>query len=103
MYLTNLGNYHSTFIILSKTLEDYIPKIHILIHILNYCYCRLLMMCFLLSLSNQHQRSKWGYMLVFIGSSHTRCPNTCQCPLDHLARQGNIRKTGLCYNKTLLL
>ena len=55
MYLTNQANNHPAFVILSKTLEDYVPKIHILILILNYCYRGLLIMYFLLSLRNRYQ------------------------------------------------
>jgi len=69
-YLTNQGNYHPAIVILSTTLEDYVPKIHILILILililNYCYRELLIVCFFLSLGNRHQPSKWGYTLAFI-------------------------------------
>jgi len=67
MYLTNQGNNHPTFVILSKTLEDYAPKIHILMLMLNYCYRGLFIMCFFLSLGNRHQRSKWGNTFAFIG------------------------------------
>jgi len=67
MYLTDPGNYHPAFVILSTTLEDDVPKIHILILILNYFYLGLLIMCFLLSLGNRYQRLKWGYTLAFIG------------------------------------
>ena len=67
MYLTNQGNYHPAFVILSTTLEDYLPKIHMLMLMLNYCYRGLLIMCFFLSLDNRHQRSSWGYTLAFIG------------------------------------
>ena len=63
----NQGNYHPAFVILSKMLEDYVAKIHI--HMFNCFYLGLLIMCFLLSLGSRHQRSKWGYMLVFIGFS----------------------------------
>jgi hypothetical protein len=48
---TNQGNYYPAFVILSKTLEDYVRKIHIHILILNYFYLGLLIMCFLLSLA----------------------------------------------------
>lgn len=41
--------------------------IHILNVILNYFYLGLLIMCFLLSLGNRPQGSKWGYTLAMIG------------------------------------
>ncbi|KAG2361949.1 glycosyltransferase family 2 protein [Suillus spraguei] len=62
-----LGNYYIAFTILSQALEAYIPQIHILYLILNYFYLGLLIMCFLLSLGNRPQGSKWGYTLAFIG------------------------------------
>jgi chitin synthase len=66
---TNQGNYYIAFVILSKVLEDYVPKIHILILILiiNYFYLGLLIVCFLLSLGDWPQGSKWGYTLALIG------------------------------------
>jgi hypothetical protein len=63
----NQGNYYIAFIILSKALEPYVPQVHILNLILNYFYLGLLIMCFLLSLGNRPQGSKWGYTLAFIG------------------------------------
>ncbi|KAI5991704.1 glycosyltransferase family 2 protein [Pisolithus orientalis] len=62
-----LGNYYIAFVILSNALESYVPKLHILNLILNYFYLGLLIMCFLLSLGNRPQGSKWGYTLAFIG------------------------------------
>ncbi|KAG2068213.1 glycosyltransferase family 2 protein [Suillus decipiens] len=62
-----LGNYYIAFTILSQALEAYVPQIHILYIILNYFYLGLLIMCFLLSLGNRPQGSKWGYTLAFIG------------------------------------
>lgn len=62
-----LGNYYIAFIILSQALESYIPQIHILNILLNYFYLGLLIMCFLLSLGNRPQGSKWGYTLAFVG------------------------------------
>ncbi|KAI6159686.1 glycosyltransferase family 2 protein [Pisolithus thermaeus] len=62
-----LGNYYIAFIILSDALESYVPKLHILNLILNYFYLGLLIMCFLLSLGNRPQGSKWGYTLAFVG------------------------------------
>jgi chitin synthase len=62
-----LGNYYIAFIILSQALESYIPQIHVLNIILNYFYLGLLIMCFLLSLGNRPQGSKWGYTFAFVG------------------------------------
>jgi chitin synthase len=62
-----LGNYYIAFIILSQALESYVPQIHVVNIILNYFYLGLLIMCFLLSLGNRPQGSKWGYTLAFIG------------------------------------
>ncbi|KAG1735652.1 glycosyltransferase family 2 protein [Suillus occidentalis] len=62
-----LGNYYIAFIILSQALESYIPQIHIVNILLNYFYLGLLIMCFLLSLGNRPQGSKWGYTLAFVG------------------------------------
>ncbi|KIK44999.1 glycosyltransferase family 2 protein [Suillus luteus UH-Slu-Lm8-n1] len=61
------GNYYIAFIILSQALESYIPQIHIVNILLNYFYLGLLIMCFLLSLGNRPQGSKWGYTLAFVG------------------------------------
>jgi len=63
----NQSNYYIAFVILSKALEDYIPKIHIFNLILNHFYLGLLIMCFLLSLGDRPQGSKQGYTLAFIG------------------------------------
>ncbi|KIM52757.1 glycosyltransferase family 2 protein [Scleroderma citrinum Foug A] len=63
----SLGNYYIAFIILSNALESYVPSLHILNLVLNYFYLGLLIMCFLLSLGNRPQGSKWGYTLAFIG------------------------------------
>lgn len=35
--------------------------------ILQYAYVGLLLMCFMLSLGNRPQGSKWGYTLAFVG------------------------------------
>ena len=65
MYLTRIRATTTLRSSFSKTLEDYVPKIHI--HILNYFYLRLLIMCSLLSLGSRHQRATWSYTLAFIG------------------------------------
>ena len=64
MYLTRIRATTTPRSSFCKTLEDYVPKIHI--HIFNYLYLRLLIVCFLLSLGSRHQRSNWCYALVFI-------------------------------------
>ena len=64
------ANYYIAFVILSEALEDPsfgLPWIHILNSILNYFYIGLLLMCFILSLGNRPQGSKWGYTLAMIG------------------------------------
>ncbi|KAH7885075.1 glycosyltransferase family 2 protein [Phlebopus sp. FC_14] len=62
-----LGNYYIAFVILSNSLEAFVPSLHIPNLILNYFYLGLLIMCFLLSLGNRPQGSKWGYTLAFVG------------------------------------
>ncbi|KAF9234706.1 glycosyltransferase family 2 protein [Melanogaster broomeanus] len=62
-----LGNYYIAFTILTTALEAYVSGLHILNNILNYFYLGLLIMCFLLSMGNRPQGSKWGYTLAFIG------------------------------------
>lgn len=44
-----------------------IKGIHIVNVILSYLYLGLLLMCFILSLGNRPQGSKWGYTIAFIG------------------------------------
>lgn len=61
------GNYYIAFVILSNSLESYVPSLHIPNLILSYFYLGLLIMCFLLALGNRPQGSKWGYTLAFIG------------------------------------
>lgn len=65
-----LANYYIAFIILSDALESEefgLKGIHIANMILQYFYLGLLIMCFLLSLGNRPQGSKWGYTLAFLG------------------------------------
>ncbi|KAF7362316.1 Chitin synthase [Mycena venus] len=65
-----LANYYIAFTILTKALEDpdfKLKGIHIVNVILEYFYLGLLIMCFILSLGNRPQGSKWGYTLAFIG------------------------------------
>jgi chitin synthase len=64
------ANYYIAFKILSGALEDNTFKlngIHIVNIILDYFYLGLLIMCFILSLGNRPQGSKWGYTLAIIG------------------------------------
>ncbi|KAG8768582.1 Chitin synthase, class 1 [Ceratobasidium sp. 428] len=63
-----LGNYYIAFVILTNSMEQLGPKaIHYLNIILNYFYLGMLTMCFLLSLGNRPQGSKFGYTMAFIG------------------------------------
>jgi chitin synthase len=65
-----LGNYYITFTILSNAMEDksfHIPAITYVNDVLEYFYGGLLVMCFLLSLGNRPQGSKWGYTGAIIG------------------------------------
>ncbi|KAJ7772078.1 glycosyltransferase family 2 protein [Mycena maculata] len=66
-----LANYYIAFTILTTALEDpdfkLTPGIHIVNVILEYFYLGLLIMCFILSLGNRPQGSKWGYTLAFLG------------------------------------
>jgi chitin synthase len=66
----SLGNYYITFVILSNAMEDpsfKIPEIRWVNDVLEYLYGGLLVMCFLLSLGNRPQGSKWGYTGAIIG------------------------------------
>jgi len=62
-----MANYLIAFVILATALESYLKNIHIFNIILEYVYVGLLIMCFLLSLGNRPQGSKWGYTFAFIG------------------------------------
>jgi chitin synthase len=65
-----LANYYIAFTILSDSLEDpdfHLKGINIVNVILNYFYLGLLVMCFLLSLGNRPQGSKWAFTLALIG------------------------------------
>lgn len=65
-----LANYYIAFNILSDAMEDptfNLKGIHIFNVVINYCYLGLLLMCFILSLGNRPQGSKWGYTLAMIG------------------------------------
>ncbi|KAF7351028.1 Chitin synthase [Mycena sanguinolenta] len=65
-----LANYYIAFTILTTALEDpnfNLKGIHVVNVILEYFYLGLLIMCFILSLGNRPQGSKWGYTLAFIG------------------------------------
>lgn len=65
-----LANYFIAFVILADAMEDpafNLNGIHIFNVILEYVYLGLVVMCFLLSLGNRPQGSKWGYTFAFIG------------------------------------
>ncbi|KAG8908388.1 Chitin synthase, class 1, partial [Tulasnella sp. 403] len=62
-----LGNYWVSFVILAGAMEDMIHGIHILNEILRYAYLGLLVTCFLLSLGNRPQGSKWAYTIAILG------------------------------------
>ena len=67
-----LANYYIAFAILSESMEDKsfnLKGIAVVNVILNYFYLGLLMMCFILSLGNRPQGSKWGYTAAMIGFS----------------------------------
>lgn len=60
------GNYYIAFTILSEAMESLnVP--HAVNVVLNYLYLGLLVLCFILSLGNRPQGSKWGYTTAFIG------------------------------------
>ena len=48
--------------------------INIISNILSYFYLGLLIMCFILSLGNRPQGSKWGYTTAFIGFAVIMAP-----------------------------
>ncbi|KZT12244.1 glycosyltransferase family 2 protein [Laetiporus sulphureus 93-53] len=63
-----LGNFYIFFVILTSSLETYFGNpIKYVNMVLNYFYLGLLIMCYLLSLGNRPQGSKWGYTLAFVG------------------------------------
>ncbi|KAK2465800.1 hypothetical protein APHAL10511_002344 [Amanita phalloides] len=65
-----LANYFIAFVILATALENpsfHFQHIHIFNIILEYVYVGLLVTCFILSLGNRPQGSKWGYTFAFIG------------------------------------
>ena len=64
------ANYFIAFAILTSALEDKsfnLPWTPIVHHILSYLYLGLLIMCFILSLGNRPQGSKWVYAGAFVG------------------------------------
>jgi chitin synthase len=66
----SLANYYIAFTILTTALEEpdfNLKGIHYVNVVLEYFYLGLLIMCFILSLGNRPQGSKWGYTLAFIG------------------------------------
>ncbi|KZV65081.1 glycosyltransferase family 2 protein [Peniophora sp. CONT] len=66
-----LGNFLISFFILTNALEDPAviggKAIKVINTILEYAYIGLLLTCFMLSLGNRPQGSKWGYTLAFVG------------------------------------
>ena len=65
------GNFYIFFVILTDSLEDsslgFGSGIKILNIVLNYVYLGLLIMCFLLSLGNRPQGSKFAFTFAIIG------------------------------------
>lgn len=64
------ANFYISFIILSDALEDDsfgLKGINIANVILEYFYLGLLITCFILSLGNRPQGSKWGYTTAIVG------------------------------------
>ena len=77
-----LANYYIAFAILSESMEDKsfnLKGIGTVNVILNYFYLGLLMMCFILSLGNRPQGSKWGYTAAMIGFSIVTIYMTVGC------------------------
>lgn len=65
-----LANYYIAFVILSNAMQDPsfgLKHINILNDVLGYTYMGLIVMCFLLSLGNRPQGSRWGYTAAMIG------------------------------------
>ncbi|KAF8318934.1 glycosyltransferase family 2 protein [Cantharellus anzutake] len=65
-----LANFYIAFIILTKAMEDpsfNLKHIDIFNNVLQYIYLGLVVMCFLLSMGNRPQGSKWGYTTAMIG------------------------------------
>lgn len=88
LFCTKKANYYIAFIILSEALED--PSFHlswtsIVSTILEYFYVGLLLTCFILSLGNRPQGSKWGYTLAMIGFALITIYMTV-CPIATLNR-----------------
>jgi hypothetical protein len=64
------ANYYIAFQILSQAMEDksfHLTGINIVNIVLEYFYLGLLVICFILSLGNRPQGSKWGYTLAMVG------------------------------------
>ncbi|EJD38050.1 glycosyltransferase family 2 protein [Auricularia subglabra TFB-10046 SS5] len=71
-----LGNYYIAFKILANAMQDKqfnIPGIKVANIVLEYFYLGLLVLCFLLSLGNRPQGSKWGYTTAMIGFALVTC------------------------------
>lgn len=67
------GNFYIFFVILTDSLEDpsfnFGNGIKVVNIVLNYIYLGLLIMCFLLSLGNRPQGSKFAFTFAMIGFS----------------------------------
>ncbi|KAG5635748.1 hypothetical protein H0H81_010215 [Sphagnurus paluster] len=61
------GNYYIGFVVLSTSLEHYVPGFKYPNILLNYAYVGLLIMSFLMALGNRPQGSRSGYIMVFFG------------------------------------
>jgi chitin synthase len=82
----SLGNYYITFVILANAMEDptfgAAKPLHIVNNVLEYLYLGLLVMCFLLSLGNRPQGSKWGYTSAILGFGVITIYMTVRSPLS---------------------
>ncbi|KAF8187725.1 glycosyltransferase family 2 protein [Pholiota molesta] len=90
-----LANYYIAFSILSDSMEDKefnLKGIHTANVILNYFYLGLLIMCFILSLGNRPQGSKWGYTGAMIGFAFITIYMTVAAFLLAFKGLGNLAK-----------
>ncbi|KAG5635818.1 hypothetical protein H0H81_010048, partial [Sphagnurus paluster] len=62
-----LGNYYIGFVVVSTSLEYYLPGFKYPNILLNYMYVGLLIMSFLMALGNRPQGSRAGYIMVLFG------------------------------------
>lgn len=63
------GNYYIAFFFFTDTLEHYLSILHYPNLVFNYFYLSLLIMSFILSLSNRPQCPKWAYTVALLGFS----------------------------------